>query len=134
MFSLNGFSKVIDGFSDINMAVKSFLDPLKQGSKNLDEAFKTMPGQSEGEKYAQTFSNQPEGDFKGELKNTMVRDNQGGVLSYKETGSTSKLNGTYVIKTYQVRFRGGQVKNMEFRFLQPTRGNEYIWTDAKFID
>lgn len=137
MFSLNGFSKVIDGVSNINTAVKSFFDPLKKGGKNIDEAVNNIPSlNGESRQYAESFSekNGGQNDFKGELQKIMVKDQQGSVIDYKEIDSKSKLNGAYVIKTYQVRFRGGEVRNMQFKFLQPTRGPEYQWVDAQVLE
>jgi hypothetical protein len=137
LVSLNGFSKVIDGIPSIDTAVKGFFDPLKKGVKNLDQAMTSIPSiNGESRQYAESFTskNPSQVDFKGQLQNTMGKDNQGGVMEYKELDSKSKLNGAYVIKTYQVRFNGGQVKKMQFKFLQPTREPEYQWVDAQFVD
>ena len=137
MFSLNGFSKVIDGIPNIDAAVKSFFDPLKKGIKNIDQAVSNIPSlNGDSAQYVQkSFTKMgSQNDFKGQLQETMIKDHQGGVLDYKETDSKSKLNGAYVIKTYQVRFKGGQVKNMQFKFLQPTTEPEYQWVEANFVE
>lgn len=127
---------MIDGITDINGTVKSFFDPLKKGSKNIDDAMKNIPNlNNESRDYAESFSQNGSGskDFRSELQSTMVKDRQGAVLEYKELDSRSKLNGAYVIKIYEVRFKGGEVKQMEFKFLRPTRGPEYQWVDAQFV-
>lgn len=78
--------------------------------------------------------NEDNSSFKDSLTSIMVNQKQGKVVEYKETDSQEKLNGTYVIKTYQIRFFGGKVSNVEFKFLKPTMNGEFHVVDANFID
>lgn len=135
ILSINGYSGELDGVSSISSGIKSFFDPLKKGPKNIDEAISNVPGiDGESRTFAESQVSSDKPSLKNELKKIMVSEQQGKVVEYKEIDSREKLNGSYVIKTYSVKFYGGKTKTLEFRFLKPTINGNYHFVDAKMVD
>lgn len=135
IISLNGFSSELEGFSNINDGVKNFFLPLKKGPKHINDAISNLSGiENESRRFAESQVGSSSSDFKGELSKIMISDQQGKVISYKETDSREKLNGSYVIKTYEVKFFGGKSKSIEFKFLKPTINGNYQFVDVNFLD
>lgn len=136
MFSVNGHSGELDGIKSIPDGVKSFFDPLKKGPKYIDESLSTIPslnGESRVFAEKQVANSTPE-DLNGKLRKIMISEQQGKVIAYKEIDSQVKLNGSFVIKTYEVKFFGGKSKTLEFKFLKPTINGNYHFVDAHMLD
>lgn len=135
IFSLNGKTTEVDGINSIQDGVKNFFSPLKKGPKYINEAISNIPElKNESRIFAEKEIGTISPNLEGQLSKIMIQDQQGKVISYKEIDSREKLNGSYVIKKYEIKFFGGKTKEIEFKFLKPTMDGSYQFVDAILID
>ena len=136
IFSLNGFSDELDGIPRIPAGIKSFFDPLTKGAKHIDEALAVIPSLNDsGRQFAESQVNDGGSpNLSSQLRKIMVMDQQGKVVSYKESDSRTVLNGAYVVKTYVVRFMGGKSRTLQFKFVKPTISGNFQFVDAALVD
>jgi len=133
-------AEVLNGIDNIDDGIKSFLEPLKQGPASLNKAFKVVTGlNNDSNRYVEEFMAKRDPNYvkkpdpKEIIKNIMINEQQGALQDYQEVHSENILTGLYVVKTYQLNFKGGKSIKVEFYFIQPTKENKYVFSDLKVL-
>lgn len=133
IFSLNVNASDFITFPDANTGIKKFFEPLqKEGAKGIDKTLKsTMNDMGESAHAVNQEMGREENAWSKQLKNVMVNQQQGKVLSYKMNDETVRLNNKMIKREYTVYFEGGGSKTMNFVFLKPLNDQDYQLVDVK---